>query len=157
MIGILFFFIDCKFDAVSASASMSTPFFWDNLSSLDDLGKAERLTEFGNLCLKSHRYTDAIRWFRVALIYAERNAEKKKILLNGMAEALLEMDCYTSSLRRVAEVLNIDGTDERALFLKGKCLIYSGQWDEAVAYLQGLARDDVEFRRLYNEALTGQW
>lgn len=87
--------------------------FWDQYST--DQDRFKNLKTLGNKAFVSKRYTDADRFYSLALEYS-KDDEQKVIIFSNRSAVCLAYDCLGQALVWTERGLELDKTNEKCLY-----------------------------------------
>jgi tetratricopeptide (TPR) repeat protein len=129
---------------------MHATLFWDNLTGSDE-SIADKLKYLGNKAFVSKRFTDAIRWYNLALDYAL--PEQTLNIVRNKSAVLLNLRCYNTALECADQVLESDPDRVKAIYRRSKALIGLLRYKDALDYLQQSEREDESLIKLTKDAV----
>lgn len=131
--------------------------FWNCMKDVSPEVKVENLKAIGNTAYKEGMYTDALRWYRIALVYVNcsNSGEKedhKCLLWNNVSAALIGLGCWKAALFHLEKVLSVDKDNKKALYRTAKCLTELENFKDAIELLCRISSPCQEILDLLEKA-----
>ena len=82
------------------------------------------------------RDSDAIRFYNMALDYAEAKSQNEAMILSNKSAALLALGCYNSALKAADTGLEIQPENDKLIFRKTKALLGNQSYEDALNFLE---------------------
>ena len=108
--------------------------FWENLE--NEEAAFSKLKGLGNKGFVDKRFSDAIRFYTMALDYCTKNRENEAIVHSKKAAALLALGCFKAALKCAELVLEVNPSNEECIYRKTKALIGIGKYKSGLSFLE---------------------